>query len=155
MHKYVKKIVAATLGVVMFSALTAGYVYADDLTQYRFSKPCQAGTYCSVASPKGKTDRSDMFIHFDNSSVGSTYRVRAMAANQNGTTTGNYTLCEDVYVNYVICNKGKMYGIENEVYKNSAGYGVLQFYQNAGYGTTSGYWAVATSQEYDNPVAPW
>ena len=155
MNKKVKKIVAATMGVVMFSALTAGYVSAANLDKEYFSKTCQAGTYCSVALPKQKANDSDMYIKINTSSNGYSYRIRAMATYENGTTNGNYTLCEDIYVNYVTCSKNTSYGIQNGVYGVGESYGVLQFYQTAGYGQTTGQWAVDTNRDYSAPEAPW
>ena len=137
---------------MLFSAM-AGYVYAANITQKAFSKTMYGGTYSSVADPRVKENASDMFIQIDSSSIGGTYCVRAMGCGKTVVNAVNYTVYNNELVDHVVCNKGKMYSIDNVVYERSYGYGAIFVMQTGGYGTVSGYWAPDTAQSFDPPSA--
>lgn len=146
-----RKIAVALVALLLFAGLS-GYAYAANTAQIYFSKYCSAGTYTTVSSPAEKTNNSEVYVYLRSLGSGSTASVRVMGSN--GTISGavNCTIYDDVLSDHVTVQTGIPYSIESVVYGRQYSHAAVSLMTYGG-GTSVGFWAPDTAQEYNEPMA--
>ena len=139
MKRFVKKFAVVALAVLVFSML-AGYAYAT--TSFAsISMYTAGGSYATVSKSIEKDDATPSVVLLNNSGFASQYRVRILGCEKGGSNPVNYTYYNDSPANYVVCNTGKTYGVDNWVFENEFGYASLSVMPLGGNGTTTGQWS--------------
>ena len=150
MKKWFKKITVTVLAVMIFSSLVS-YTYA--ISEFvQINKYTSGLTYTNATNPVRKHDATDVAVELYNSGFAAQYRVRTMGCDAWGSNAVNNTYRDLQKVDYVLCERGYIYGINNKIYENGHSYAMIMVYPVGGGGMTTGYWSPDSVQPFLPPA---
>ena len=139
MKKTVRKIAAAILAIVVFTALaTTAYASHANLD---FDLQVSFASFCYIGYPGDKDNDTPLYINIENKYVAQAYRVRALGCIINGDQRVNLTYSNGELCDSVLCSVGTDYSVHSLIFERGYGYATLELMACGPTCDTSGEWS--------------